>query len=95
MDNLIERPGLSRWMTELGRSGDVQEIEVTDKGLVDRTINELNDQLPDGCMIALVSRGEENTVPDPELRIEYGDHLTVLGQTDAVSQAIDQLHPHD
>jgi len=95
IDNLIERPGLSRWMTELGRSGDVQEIEVTDEGLVNRTISELNDQLPDGSMVALVTRGEENTVPDPDLEIEYGDHLTVLGQTEAVSQAIDQLHPHD
>ncbi|MEF8814385.1 MAG: cation:proton antiporter, partial [Halovenus sp.] len=53
IDNLIERPGLSRWMTEPGRTGDVQEIEVTDESLVDKTINEINDQLPSGCMIAL------------------------------------------
>ncbi|MEF8814545.1 MAG: cation:proton antiporter, partial [Halovenus sp.] len=84
IDNLIERPGLSRWMAELGRSGDVQEIEVTDENLVDRTIRELNAELPDGSMIALVTRDEENTVPDPQLRVEYGDHLTVLGQTAAV-----------
>ncbi len=95
IDNLIERPGLSRWMTELGRSGDVQEIEVTDESLVDRTIRELNEELPDGCMIALVTRDEENTVPDPELQVAYGDHLTVLGQTAAVTRAIDRLHPHD
>jgi len=95
IDNLIERPGLSRWMTELGRTGDVQEIEVTDEGLVDKTIKEINEQLPGGCMIALVTREKENTVPDPELRVEYGDHLTVLGQTQAVKDAIKQLHPHD
>ncbi|MEF8937502.1 MAG: NAD-binding protein, partial [Halovenus sp.] len=95
IDNLIERPGLSRWMTELGRTGDVQEIEVTDESLVDKTINEINDQLPSGCMIALVTRNKENTVPDPDLQVEYGDHLTVLGQTQAVKDAIKQLHPHD
>jgi NhaP-type Na+/H+ or K+/H+ antiporter/Trk K+ transport system NAD-binding subunit len=95
IDNLIERPGLSRWMTELGRSGDVQEIEVTDEGLVDKTIKEINVQLPGGCMIALVTRDRENTVPDPDLQVEYGDHLTVLGQTQAVKDAIKQLHPHD
>ncbi|SDJ79517.1 NhaP-type Na+/H+ or K+/H+ antiporter [Halovenus aranensis] len=95
IDNLIERPGLSRWMAELGRSGDVQEIEVTDEGLVDKTIAELNTELPDGCIVALVTRDEENTVPDPELRVQYGDHLTVLGQTEAVDEAITQLHPHD
>jgi NhaP-type Na+/H+ or K+/H+ antiporter len=95
IDNRIERPALSRWMTELGRSGDVQEIEVTDEGLVDRTIRDLNDELPEGCMIALVTRDEENTVPKPDHVIEYGDHLTVIGRTDVVHAAIERLHPHD
>jgi len=95
IDNLIERPAMSRWMTELGRSGDVQEVEVTDESLVGKTIGELNETLPESCMIALVSRDEENTVPDASLAVEYGDHLTVLGQTEAVHDAIDRLHPHD
>ncbi|MFC7071723.1 cation:proton antiporter [Halovenus rubra] len=95
IDNLIERPGLSRWMGELGRTGDIQEIEVTDESLVDSTIRELNEELPDGCMIALLTRDEENTVPDPDLQIQYGDHLTVLGGTDSVEAAITQIHPHD
>jgi Trk K+ transport system NAD-binding subunit len=95
IDNLIERPALSRWMTELGRSGDVQEIEVTDENLVGRTIGELNEELPEGCMIALVTRNEENTVPETTHQLEYGDHLTVLGRTAAVHDAIERLHPHD
>ncbi len=95
IDNLIERPALSRWMTELGRSGDVQEIEVTDENLVDRTIGELNEELPEDCMIALVTRNEENTVPETSHQVEYGDHLTVLGRTDSVQEAIKRLHPHD
>ena len=95
IDNLIERPALSRWMTELGRSGDVQEIEVTDETLVDTTIADLNDVLPEGCMVALHTRNGENTVPDPDLALEYGDHLTVLGRIDAVDEAMTKLHPHD
>lgn len=95
IDNLIERPALSRWMTELGRSGDVQEIEVTDEQLVDRTIGELNGELPEGCMIALVTRDQKNTVPESDLELQYGDHLTVLGRTNAVREAIERLHPHD
>jgi NhaP-type Na+/H+ or K+/H+ antiporter/K+/H+ antiporter YhaU regulatory subunit KhtT len=95
IDNLIERPALSRRMTELGRSGDVQEIEVTDEGLVDVTISKLNDELPDGCTVALVTRDNVNTVPQPDHRLEYGDHLTVLGRTEAVKEAIKRLHPHD
>jgi TrkA-C domain. len=46
-------------------------------------------------MVALVSRGEENTVPEAELELEYGDHLTILGRTEAVDEAMDRLHPHD
>ena len=95
IDNLIERPALSRWMTELGRSGDVQEIEVTDESLVGKTVGDVSESLPASCMIALVSRDEENTVPENSQEINYGDHLTVLGRTDAVHDAISQLHPHD
>ena len=95
IDNLIERPAISDWMTELGRSGDVQEIEVTYEELVGMTIEEVDESLPDGCIIALVSRDGENTVPESGFELEYGDHLTVLGRKEAVREAIDTLHPHD
>ena len=95
IDNLIERPAMSRWMTELGRSGDVQEVEVTDESLAGKTISDINELLSEGCMVALVSRGEENTVPEANLELEYGDHLTILGRTEAVDEAMDRLHPHD
>jgi NhaP-type Na+/H+ or K+/H+ antiporter/K+/H+ antiporter YhaU regulatory subunit KhtT len=95
IDNLIERPALSKWMTELERSGDVQEVEVTDEALVGRTIRELNQELPSGCMIALFTRDEANTIPDPDQEIELEDHLTVIGRTDSVRDALDRLHPHD
>ena len=95
IDNRIERPALSRWMTEIGRSGDVQEIEVTDEQLVGQTVGEVSECLPNGSMIALVSRGDENTVPETSQDIHYGDHLTVIGRTDSVHEAIDRLHPHD
>ena len=95
IDNRIERPALSRWMTELGRSGDVQEIEVTDEELVGKTVGDISEMLPGGSMIALVTRGEENTVPESSQDVQHGDHLTVIGRTDSVREAIDQLHPHD
>nr|WP_259369970.1 cation:proton antiporter [Salinarchaeum sp. Harcht-Bsk1] len=95
IDNSIERPALSNWMNELGRAGDVQEIEVTDRSLEGRTIRELDEELPNGCILALVSRGDENEIPDPDFEIECGDHLTVLGRTEDVRQALKILHPHD
>jgi len=93
IDNAIERPALSGWMTELGRSGDVQEVEVTAEAIVGRTIAELDDEIPSGCLIAMVSRDGENEVPDGNFEIEQGDHLTFLGRTEAVREAIEWCHP--
>jgi len=95
IDNLIERPALSNWMTEIGRSGDVQEIEVTAEDLVGRTIGELDEHLPNGCIIALVGRDGENSVPSEDFTLQSGDHLTFLGRKEAVREAIDRCHPAD
>jgi NhaP-type Na+/H+ or K+/H+ antiporter len=95
MDNAIERPAIANWMTELGRSGDVQEIEVTAEDVTGMTVAELSDELPDGVHIALVGRDGENEVPRQDFTLEYGDHITILGHTDAVRKALAQTHPHD
>ena len=93
MDNAIERPALAEWMSELGRTGDVQEIEVTAENLVGKTISDLDENLPEGVLVALISRDGESQIPDPDLTIEYGDHLTFLGRHDAVHEAIERCHP--
>lgn len=93
IDNVIERPALSDWMTELGRSGDVQEVEITAEEVIGRTIEDLNSDLPDGCLIALVGRNGNNQVPSGEFTLEYGDHITVLGRKEAVNEALSWFHP--
>lgn len=95
IDNVIERPALSNWMTELGRTGDVQEIEVTADDLVGKTINELDQELPQGVLIALVGRDGNNQVPEQDFELEYGDHITIMGHRDAVHEALERTHPHD
>jgi NhaP-type Na+/H+ or K+/H+ antiporter len=92
IDNMIERPALANWMTEIGRSGDVQEAEITDPDLVGQTIGEVDNQLPDGVIIALVSRGDDNKMPESDFVIEEGDHLTFVGQRDAVHEALEAVH---
>ncbi|AFK21118.1 putative potassium transport protein kefC (plasmid) [Haloferax mediterranei ATCC 33500] len=89
MDNVIERPAISRWMTELGRMGDVQEVEVTSNSVIGRTVSELMAELPEGCHLALLSREEMNQLPHPDDTINQGDNLTFIGRTEAVHQAID------
>ncbi|WP_227353390.1 cation:proton antiporter domain-containing protein [Haladaptatus salinisoli] len=93
IDNVIERPALSNWMTELGRTGDVQEIEVTEPDLTGKTIAELDDELPGGVLIALVGRNGETQVPSEEFTLQKGDHVTFLGRREAVRDAIDLCHP--
>jgi NhaP-type Na+/H+ or K+/H+ antiporter len=88
MDNVIERPGISQWMRELDRDGDVQEVEVTSKERAGKTVSELTDELPEGCHVALISRDGANRLPEPDDRIETGDHLTFIGRSEAVRDAI-------
>ena len=95
IDNLIERPALANWMTELGRSGDVQEIEVTATEHVGKTIEELDQEIPSGVIIALLSRDGKTNVPDPDFVIQEGDHLTFLGRREGVREALEYCHPHD
>ena len=95
IDNIIERPALANWMTEIGRSGDVQEVEVTSEDLVGKTIEDLDTELPNGAIIALVGRDDDNQVPEADFTLQHGDHLTFLGRKDAVRDAIDWCHPHE
>jgi NhaP-type Na+/H+ or K+/H+ antiporter len=88
MDNVIERPGISQWMQELDRDGDVQEVEVTSTEHTGKTVGQLADELPDGCHLALMGRDGENRLPHPGDRIEMGDHLTFIGRSEAVRDAI-------
>ncbi|WP_232686646.1 cation:proton antiporter [Halobacterium zhouii] len=95
IDNIIERPALANWMTEIGRAGDVQEVEVTADALVGKTIDELDEEIPNGCIIALVGRDGDNQVPSGDFTLQRGDHLTFLGRKDAVREALEWCHPHD
>jgi NhaP-type Na+/H+ or K+/H+ antiporter len=89
MDNQIERPALAHWMTDVGRKGDVQEVEVSPDGeLAGLTVEEIGPKLPDTCLIALVDRDGEVEVPDPDFRIEAGDRVTLLGKREAVREAM-------
>ena len=88
IDNQIERPALAHWMTDDSRVGDVQEIEVTNPEVVGKPVREIGPELPDACLIALVSRDGETVVPSADYVIEQGDKLTLIGQTDSVREGM-------
>ena len=95
IDNYIERPAMMNWMSEIGRSGDVQEIEVTSQEIVGKTVRDIGPELPDGCLIALVSRDGETAVPSADYTVQHGDRITVIGSHDAVRQAMQFVHPDE
>ncbi|MHB9287579.1 cation:proton antiporter [Halobacteriales archaeon Cl-PHB] len=88
IDNQIERPALAHWMTDIGRSGDVQEVEVTSDELVGRPISEIGPELPEACLIALVSRDGTTQVPTADFVLEKGDTVTLLGRRESVREGM-------
>jgi NhaP-type Na+/H+ or K+/H+ antiporter len=95
IDNQIERPAMATWMTDVSRFGDVQEIEVTNHDLIGKEVREIGPMLPENCLIALVSRGDEVQVPTADYVIEENDHVTLLGQRESVRNGMDLCHPAD
>ncbi|MFB6308850.1 MAG: cation:proton antiporter [Haloarculaceae archaeon] len=93
IDNQIERPAITKWMTDVGRIGDVQEIELTGDDLVGRTVREVGPALPDGCLIALVTRDGTPEVPTADTELHRGDTITLLGQKDAVREGMRMVNP--
>ncbi|WP_136589586.1 cation:proton antiporter domain-containing protein [Salinigranum halophilum] len=95
LDNYIERPAMMNWMSEIGRSGDVQEVELTADELIGMTIEEISDELPGGVLIALVARDGDARVPTEEFTVEYGDRVTVIGEREDVREAMSFVHPEN
>jgi len=95
IDDEIERPAITHWMNEIGEGHDVQEIEITASDLVGRTIREINEEIPAGCIVAVIGRDEQSHVPDADEALQYGDHITFIGDADAVRRAMRRFHPHD
>ena len=95
IDDEIEAPALTHWMNEMGDDHDVREIEVTAREFVGKTIEEVNSDIPDGCIVATVGNAEETHVPSADHVLDDGEHITFVGDADAVDRATKRFHPHD
>jgi len=87
IDDAIERPALSHWLADAGRTGDVLEVALENESLADRTVDAVTDSLPDGCLVAMVSADGEDRVPDGDFVVSKGDHLTLVCETNTAMQA--------
>jgi NhaP-type Na+/H+ or K+/H+ antiporter/Trk K+ transport system NAD-binding subunit len=88
IDNVIERPAMQRWSENIEEGGDVQEVAVENDEFVGRTVDEAGDALPDRCLIALVTHSEDTFVPEADFVLKRGDRLTIVGEHDAVREAM-------
>ena len=95
IDNEIERPELAHWMYDPNDGHDIQEIEMTAERIVGESIRSLNERIPGGCLVAEIGQGSDAHVPNPDELLEYGDHITFLGDAEAVNEAVDLFHPRD
>lgn len=95
IDDVIERPALTHWRSELGEGHDIQEISVTAEDLIGKTIREVNADIPDGCIVAVIAREGDSHVPDADEQLQRNDRITFIGDEDAVKQAMKRFHPHD
>jgi Trk K+ transport system NAD-binding subunit len=93
IDNQIERPAIAHWMTDVGRIGDVQELEVTNEEIIGKPVRDVGPMLPEACLIALITRDGETEVPTADEVIQAGDKITLLGQKESVRDGMAMLNP--
>ena len=84
LENMVGRHDLFT-MCEVGTQGDIIEIEVNNPKVIGKTIKEVD--LPKDSLIVLVRRGDHSIIAHGDTVIEKGDHLTIIGQTGAASEA--------
>jgi NhaP-type Na+/H+ or K+/H+ antiporter len=95
IDNEIERPAIAHWMTTVGETGDIQEVEVTNDDLFGKTVREVGPMLPEACLIALLSKEgrESGEVPTADTVIEEGDYVTLMGRHGTVREGMSLVDP--
>lgn len=88
IDDSIERPAMARWVDMLGEEGDVQEVTLQNEEFVGQPLNEVGPELPGRCLITLITHGEDTFVPEATYTLQLDDHLTLVGERDAVESAV-------
>jgi NhaP-type Na+/H+ or K+/H+ antiporter/Trk K+ transport system NAD-binding subunit len=89
MDDMILRPSLFEWLSEVGEENDISEVVVGANETAGSTLGDVT--LPNDCTAVLVRRDGEYIVPGPDTVIREGDRITLLGTTDAVEAAVESL----
>lgn len=87
-ENIIENPALWTQLTEHKDRIEVVEIEL-DEGR--NSFKSLQDDLPNGCIVNLITRNGDSMEPGDIDEVEKGDIITLIGRKDAIESAEIQL----
>jgi putative transport protein len=68
-----------------------RRIVVTNKGVPGKTINEIDLELPYGVVVTRVMRGDVEMTAVPELQLQFGDALQVVGPENDMGRAAEYL----
>ena len=87
---------MQAWEENIDQSGggDVQEVILEGEQFEGHPVREVGPELPGRCLIALVTSDGETFVPEANYVLERGDHVTIIGEHDAVREAMAMLRGH-
>ena len=86
IDELVSLPSLFEWKQGAGREQNLAEEIVVSDAIDGERISDAG--LPDPVVVVLVQRDGEYIVPTQDVVLRKGDHVTLLGQADAVEDAV-------
>ncbi|MFO7793812.1 MAG: cation:proton antiporter [Candidatus Nanohaloarchaea archaeon] len=84
-ENILENPALWKQLTEHRDNIEIGEIEI--QGNI--RLSELEDEMPPGSMINLITRNREGLNPEEVEKLRRGDIVTIMGRKKAVKKAIE------
>jgi len=91
---MLMRPATIEFIeTIMGRRGDSFMLEkiVLEKGeLIGKTLKEIDLRKRVGCMVVAIARNGELLLPDPNIKLERGDVLFVIGKEESLRK-LDEL----
>lgn len=86
---IVTLPSLFAWREQVGHAQKLAEETVVSDEIDGKSVGEID--LPRQCVVVLIQRGARYIVPTHEVVLRKGDHVTILGRSDAVEAAVSML----
>ncbi|MCL7415428.1 MAG: cation:proton antiporter [ANME-2 cluster archaeon] len=88
LENMVGRHDLFT-MCEVGHQGDIIETSISNPKVIGKAVKDV--EIPKGSLIVLVRRGDQSIIAHGDTILLEGDHVTIIGQAGAASEAANLL----